>query len=166
MNFLILILLLLFMFGLAISYHFVLIDIQLDTNQNKMNLLFYWLYPMFKAKVVMENLKPKITIYLFKKKIFTKTIKVKKGVKKPAFSYYKFLVLKDSNVSIQYGLNNPFSTGITAGLIEIIQTYFNNIPITQVPDFVPSNDYVTLEASTKINVGKTLAKIVRSKVTN
>lgn len=138
------------------------IRLRFDTNQNDMYLLITWLYPLLKANITMAGYSPFITVYVFNRSIYSKSLKTEKK-RRDYSKYLKALSLRDTYAKINYGLDDPFSTGIASGIIHIIQSYFENISISHTPDFVPEQGYIVLEAGTKLNLAKTLIKLIRNR---
>lgn len=137
-----------------------------DTDSSDFNLRVKWLYPLIEAKVEMVEYSPFLTVMLFKKKVFARAIKPKKKQKQPISQYYRSLDLNDIFARIYYSLNDPFSTGITSGIFQIVQLYLNNITIEQYPNFIANHAYITFHFGAKLNILKSAAKIIRIKYFN
>lgn len=63
---------------LALYFKPMIISFQFNTDKDFLNLYFYWLYPLFKAKVEIVNLSPILSIYFFGIRFYSKPIKQKK----------------------------------------------------------------------------------------
>lgn len=137
---------------------------RLDTDQNMLFLKFYWLYPVFFAKVEMLNYSPHLNIFIFKKCVYSKNYQLDKN--KQNQGYIHSLVLNELYVKTSYGFQNPFSTSIASGIIGILQLNFKNISFFQHPDFLSANEYIIIEAGSLLNVGKTLLNVIRLKHSN
>ncbi|HEX2939179.1 MAG TPA: hypothetical protein VHO66_09720 [Ruminiclostridium sp.] len=138
------------------------IKAKIDTDINDYDVMIYWLSPIFKAKVEIENFAPHLSIYLFDKRVYKKAVKPQKGQKKFSVSdYYQALELSNSYVNARYGLDSPFATGIASSIVGIIGSYFKNVFVTQSPDFLPFNDYILINAGTQLNVGKSAVNLVK-----
>lgn len=133
----------------------------LNTNTDELLLTLNWYGSFFKAEINIIKYSPRLSIFIFQKRIYSKAVKKRKGKRKMNLEDIRALVLYDEYATVRYGLDNPFSTGIACGLMEIIQTYFSGIRITQVPDFIPFQEYVEMDAGAKLNIGKTVVNILR-----
>ncbi|MDF2686424.1 MAG: putative rane protein [Clostridia bacterium] len=160
MYFLIFILLLLTLFVIMIFNKAAAITFKFDTIQDKLYLFVNWFDVT--AKIQMSDYTPFLTVYLFKYKIYSKAIK-NSGKKKKILDYYRSLAVDNSYADIYYNFNDPSSTGITSGIIRVLQAYFKGISIAQFPDFIPSKEYVSINAGTKLNIGKTILNYAKSK---
>jgi hypothetical protein len=165
MYFLLFILLLLALFVLLLFYTTIYIKVEYSTNDNRLIVDLSWLNSLIHAKVYVESNGTIVSVYLKRIRIFSKLIKPKGG-KKNKWKYIKALDLNDSFANVYYGLDNPFSTGIVSGIIQMIQFSFKNIQISQFPDFLSVQEYVRINAGTELNPGKTLAKLMRIKLEN
>ncbi len=105
-------------------------------------------------------------MFVFKKNIYAKTIGPPKKQKQKLSDYYRSLALSNIFARIYYSFNDPFSTGITSGIFQIIQMYLNNISIAQYPNFIADHAYMTIHLGAKLNLGKTIANIIRKKLSN
>jgi len=143
----------------------VIISLLFDTDKTDLHMNLIWLYPFIEIKVEMENYYPAYTVYVFKKKLFKKLIL--KGKQKEnntkLFSYYNCLKLKNSYVKADYSLNDPFSTSITNMIFNIVQSFTDTVRIMQNPNFIADHAYITIEAGTKLNMGRTATQIVKKK---
>jgi hypothetical protein len=166
MYFLLFIVLLLAMVVYALFDKRATIAFALDTNRNDMHLLFYWLYPLMMARMEMLHYSPHLTIYLLKTPVYTKTLKSKKNRKTNLFDTAQALQLTEGYAKAYYGLDNPFHTAVTSGAIDLFRSFFPNIPIEQIPDFMPGHEYVVIQAGVKLNIGKTLFRMIRQKSQN
>lgn len=166
MYFLLFILLLLALVFYALFDKPATIAFALDTNRNDMHFLFYWLYPLIMARVEMLNYSPHLTIYLLKIRVYSKNVKSKKNKKTNLLDTAQALQLSETYAKAFYGLDNPFHTAVTSGFVDMFDSLFPNIPIEQIPDFVPDHEYVVIQAGAKLHIGKTLFRILKQKSQN
>jgi hypothetical protein len=140
------------------------ITFKFNTIQDELFLFFNW-FDMLKGKLQMSDYAPFLTVYLFGFKIYSKAVKNtgKKNKKKKLPDYFKSLSIDNSYANIYYGFDDPSSTGITSGIIRILQAYFKGISIAQFPDFIPDKEYVSINAGTKLNIGKTILNYAKYK---
>lgn len=136
-----------------------------DTDQNAFFLLFHWLNPLLVAKVEMVNYFPCLSIFFLHKQIYLKKINRHKRAKSKAINV-KNLSLQDSYLTASYGLNNPFSTSMVNGIIEMICPFIQGFTVSETPDYLADHEYILFKAETDLNIGKTLAKMIRLKFQN
>lgn len=136
------------------------LSFELDTNRNDMHLIIYWLYPIFMAKVIMSEYSPQLNVYLFNLRIFSKNMQVKSQQNK---SFIQYLELEETYANLYYGLSNPFNTAITTSIIQMIKTFTPDVCIIQYPDFISGEEYIVMQAGSKLNIGKTIIRFVRIK---
>lgn len=134
---------------------------QLDTDKSDVHLTFSWLYPFITAQVRMMNSAPYLDIYLLKAHIYSK--KIKKQKKKSNYQFnLQSINYKDAYANIYYGLENPFATSVTSGILAIFHQYASQVSTRLYPDFIPAHEYVMIDAGAKLNIGKTLMGFLRS----
>lgn len=144
------------------------VAMQLDTDRNDFHFLFYWLYPLLKSRVEFSNYRPLLTVYLFNIRVFSKVLRAnkKKKQKQPVLDYYHALDLRNLSMKASYGLGNPFTTGIFAGTIGLFAPFLRNAEIVTYPDFFSAGDYISVQASAKMNIGNTVLSMLRLKRKN
>lgn len=146
---------LLFLVALRIKFIF-------NTDNSQMYITLFWLNPFVNAFINIENTVPVVKIYIFKQLIFTKELKRGKN-KHGGMELVKISNPKDIHVNVSYGFKDPFTTGIVCVVMNIASQIVNIDSINYTPDFIPSNDYICLDATAKVNVGTTLINLIRSK---
>jgi hypothetical protein len=144
-------------------YELVIINLDINIDEVLLNLNFYKSFLHVKVHII--DYTPFLSINLFGKQIYSKAIK-KSGKRKMKMKYYPALDLHGMYANVYYGFDNPFFTGISSGVIQIIQIYFNGIYIAQFPDFLAQKEYIRINAGGKLNMGKTIVNILRIKFTN
>lgn len=165
MYFLLFILLLPALFVLLLFYTFVTVKLEYSTNTNELTASLRWLNLLF-AKVNVKSNSSSVSVSLSRIRIFSKVFQGKRGKKGSYWKYIRSLDLNDSFANVYYGLTNPFTTGIASGIVQMIGSCFGGIHISQFPDFMPAHEYVYINAGTELNMGKTLANIMRIKLEN
>lgn len=148
-----------FLFKYTLSAFFIF-----DTDNNDLNINLKWLYPFIELNIKMFEYSPFLSIFLFNKKVYAKTIKPKHKKRRPILDYYRSLNLNDTFVKIYYSLNDPFPTGISFAIIQSIQAFVGDISITQYPNFVSDHAYMIIQSGTKINLGKTVLQLLHIKI--
>lgn len=163
MYILLFLLIFLFMMVYAVFDKLSVLAFQIDTSRNDMHLIIYWLYPLFMAKVEMLDYSPHLNIYVFKIRVYSKTMQRKRKQNQGLTEMFQLLALQDSYAKLYYGLNTPFNTAIAGGIIGLLNVFINNISVFQYPDFIPGDEYFVIQAGSKLNVGKTIVRFVRMK---
>lgn len=139
------------------------VKVVFDTCKTDLNMSLSWFHSFLKALVTIENTKPMLTLYLLNKRLFKRSLKTSKGKKKlNGIELVKLIDSRDMHVNAYYGFRDPFTTGITWGVINAASQFINIDSINQMPDFTAENDYIYLDASAKVNVGSTLINYLSS----
>lgn len=139
------------------------IKLVFDSENTNFNITLIWLDPLLEGLITMENNKPMLTIYLFKKKVIKTIIwkSSKRSLKNNnGFKLIKLSNPKDININASYGFKDPYITGITCGAINIVSQFINIDSISQRPNFQTSDDYIYFDATAKINIGSALIKLL------
>lgn len=159
---LIYLLLLIVLLFIGLIFAFALeIKMKMDTVGKQYTVSALWLYPFFEAEIELENTKPMLTIFLFEKKVYRGAVKLKK--RKPKSGLMKAVKMEDVQITADYGFKNPAVTGIICGAMNIAKT-FVNFKTQQFPNFMTSNDYMTLNATAAVNMGNTLVNLTKNKL--
>ena len=132
----------------------------LDTDRTEFGLVFYWMYPFVRARVTMLEYTPLLTVYLFNIRVFRKKLKVKAG--KTQTPSLQSIALSDISLTTCFGLESPFFTGILSGMAELIEGTFQNAAIRAYPDFLSEREYLTVQGSAKLNIGKTIWQAIKT----
>lgn len=135
------------------------ISFLLDSDKIDMHVSMTWL-PLLKIEAKTIHLRAHISVYIFSKKIISKFIKKRRGVDK---SVLKALSLQNTCIRTFYGLNEPHLTGMLYGAIGFISSLIEIEALEQFPEFVPINEYLRIEANSKLNVGKTIVNLIQIK---
>lgn len=149
------------LFGVPIVLYFTF-----DTNREIMRLSVYWLRPFIKATVKMADFKPTVTVFIFNKRVYSKAIERKQAHKYDWRSLPAALKLKETKIKTRYGMSNPFSTGIFCGAVETLRAMLGLDNFEHHADFLSENEFVFIEAQSKLNIGKTLFNLLKLKPVN
>jgi predicted membrane protein len=139
------------------------IKLVIDSDKPEINMSLFWLNPFINAFVNIENTVPMLKVYLFKQLIMKKALKIRKK-KYGGMELIKLSDPKDVHVNVQYGFRDPFTTGVTCGVINMASQFINIDSINQTPEFMSDDDYVHLDATAKVNLGSTLIKLIKTKM--
>ena len=157
---LLLLFLIMLIFSVAIRIRFII-----DTNNSNLNLSFLWLYPFLKVLVSLEDVKPMLTVYLFKMKVFRMAVKANKG-KKSGSNLMQLAKPTEINITTSYGFKDLYATGVVCGAVNMVRGFINATYIKQFPDFMSNKDYIYLNANAKVNIGTTIVNYTKSKIKN
>lgn len=150
----------LLLFALLFIALFIVIPVKisflLDTDRIKMQVRFMWLYPLVEIKASMLNYSPHVTVYLLRKKVFSKSMKITKKQKSGVYRYFDYSYLKDTEINAQYALGNPFNTAMANILIQLTKQFLKGSFCSE-PDYMSDHAYIFLQASTRFNIGKSVA---------
>lgn len=139
----------------------------LDSDLDRSNLTVAWLNPFFRVTAELQYGIPVLTCYLFHRKVYARQIKSLSGQhkngRKRKGNIAGHIHHSHVNVSTSYGFKDPFSTGITYGLLNIVTQYLPVLSFSQHPDFLSGRDYVHVDATAKVYVGKTLLDLTKTK---
>jgi hypothetical protein len=137
------------------------ISFLLDSDTMIMQAFISWISVLrIKAEVV--NLKVRISVTLFNKKIISKPLKRRRNAGNISYSTIRnALDLQHTKIRIFYGLSKPHLTGLFCGAVNFISALIKSETIEQYPDFIPSEEFLRIEASTTLNAGKTLSNLIK-----
>jgi hypothetical protein len=128
---------------------------ELNTETNTFQLSINWMQPFLKANLTMKDLKPVLTVYVFDKRFFTHILK--KGKKKNSKKYLQSINLEDSYIKAYYGMQTPFSVGLTYGILNVCLSYMDFDIVENYPDFISATEYLIIEAGAKVSILKTVS---------
>ena len=143
---------LLFTVALEINFNF-------DSTNSDMHLTLRWLSPLLRSEVARKGNGFIMTVYLFNKRILTKQIKRNQNAAGNR-NILRSLKPTDIHVNTQYGFRDPSVTGLACGTISAVSQFFAVESLRQRPDFLAINDYVSLDATAKLNLGHSLMKLI------
>jgi len=135
------------------------VDLTFNSTDSDMHVTLLWLYPLLKSVITRENARLVMTVYLFNKRIVTKQINRKQKLSGEENILKRFNPT-DIRVDTQYGFRDPFVTGLACSAITMVSKFFNVKSINQRPDFLAVNDYINLDATAKLNLGRSLMKLI------
>ncbi|MGE4485703.1 MAG: hypothetical protein AB7C97_11400 [Oscillospiraceae bacterium] len=131
----------------------------LDSDAMDMHLLMKWL-SILKIEVNIIGIRAHISVFIFNMKIVSKFLANKRGSGKIVL---KALSFQDTCIRTLYGLNSPHLTGIFYGAVSFISSLINVRELEQHPEFIPSKEYLRIEASSDLNAGKTMVNLIKLK---
>jgi hypothetical protein len=132
---------------------------RLDTERSELCLTLYWLNPFIRARVAMSNYAPLLTGYLFNIRIVSRKLKAKAGQSKTL--PLRTAALSDISIKTCFGFESPFFTGILSGALQALESYFQNAAVSAYPDFLADREYLIVQGSAKLNIGKTVLQSVK-----
>lgn len=135
------------------------VDFIFNSINSDMHVTLFWLYPLLKSVIARENNSLFLTVYLLNKRILTRQLNRKQNLSGNE-SHLKRLTPTDIHVDTQYGFRDPFVTGLAFSTIALASEYFNVESLRQKPDFLAINDYISLDATAKLNLGQSLMKLI------
>lgn len=103
-----------------------------------------------------------LKIYLFKIRIYNKKLQRQKK-KGNALVWLKSAVIVNKKADINYGMRNPFSTGLASGALGIAAGLLKLDEMNMHPDFFSAEDYIRASGSAEIIVGDTIRNYVKNK---
>lgn len=146
------ILVLLFNIASKIFVHF-------DSASTELNFTLLWLYPFLKSVIESENDTFTLSIYIFSKRIFKKQLANHKAQGKN-----KNLLSKinptDIHINARYGFSDPYFTGLAFAALNMMPRFLSLESLHQRPDFLVSSDFINIDATAKLNLGRFLLKLV------
>ncbi len=122
----------------------------------------FWKYPFLRGTFKLEDTIPLLQIYIFNIRIVNHRIISKHG----SFNLKRLVKSIDATkirVKMNYGLNDPFQTGILCGALNILSSFLDIEEIIQVPDFLAQSNYVRIEAEALINVRHSILNFAKTK---
>lgn len=135
------------------------IIIHFDTASSDLSLTLLWLYPVLKSVVSSENGRFILSIYFLNKRILKRQLMVSKGNMQNR-DLLKKINLTNINVSAQYGFKDPYFSALAFGAISMISRFFTLESLYQKPTFLVNDDYVNIDATARLNIGRSLLKLV------
>lgn len=135
------------------------INLVFDSANSDIHLTLLWLYPFLRSVVTREGNDFALTVYLFNKKILKKLIPRKRSASGNK-GILRNLKPTDIYVDTRYGFRDPFVTGLTCSAITMVSELFNVESLRMRPDFLATNDYISLDATAKLNLGNSLLKLI------
>ena len=164
MYLLIFFLLLLMVFSIALFTELAYVTLNLNTDNREIKVNIFWLSKMILVQFQKIGPSRKLCLYFFSRLIVNKTVNPpQKTPKKSYLSKVGALELKKANCEVFYGFSSPFFTGISAGLLPLIQSASSFASIIVTPDFFSDHEYLVVNAQSKLNFGKTIVNLLSHK---
>lgn len=106
-----------------------------------------------------------VMVRLFSIRIYSGCPKAKRGRRKLSVrSLLDAAALAGTRVRFTYGSTEPHRTGFFCAAGEFIRTLLRTADVAVEPVFLPENEFLTVEASTRLNVGKTLLNLLAARL--
>lgn len=135
--------------------------LRLSSGEMEMKLNMSWLnFLRITAKTV--DFRIHVTAHVFKARIYSGFIK--KTGKSFNGDILKALSLDNTELKTYYGLNEPHMTGILFGALSFIVSMAGVQRFEQYPQFISEDEYLHIEGSSELNIGKTGTNYVRLKL--
>ena len=134
---------------------------EFDSLKEDMSLAIIWIYPFLKAVVTKKDQSPYVTVYLFNKSIFSKQLNTGKKPKYDLKRLASIVKPFDVRLNTGYSLGDPFMTGVACGAINMASQFINIDSIEQNPDFTSVNDYICVDATAKVNIGRAIVNFIK-----
>jgi len=137
------------------------ISFWLGSNEMDMNLDMSWLkFIRIRAETV--EYRTYVSAYIFKSRLYYKLLK--KNGKKFDTDMLRALSLSDTRLETHYGLSEPHITGIVFGALSFIASMVGVESFEQYPEFISNGEYLQVDGSSKLNIGKTIKNYVQLKL--
>lgn len=130
-----------------------------DSVTSDAHLTLFWLYPLVRSEVKREANGFVLTVYLLNKKILLKELKANPGTSRNKNLIWK-LHPTDIHIRTRFGFRDPFATGLACSAISAIPRFFAVDSLRQLPDFLAPDDYINVDGTAKLNLGRSLLKIM------
>ena len=124
-----------------------------------LNVTLIWLYPVLKSVISSENDSFILSIFLFNKRILKKQLTINR-INTQNRNFFSKIQPTDIHVSAQYGFKDPYFTGLIFGGINMISKFFTLESLYLRPNFLASDDFINIDATAKLNLGRSLLKLV------
>ncbi|AKL96513.1 hypothetical protein CACET_c30690 [Clostridium aceticum] len=135
------------------------IIVHFDSTSSDLNVTLLWLYPILKSVISTENDIFTLSIYIFSKRIFKKQL-ISHKTKTRNKNLLSKINPTDIRISAQYGFKDPCFTGLTFAALNMIPKFFALESLYQRPNFLASNDFININATAKLNLGRFLLELV------
>jgi ADP-glucose pyrophosphorylase len=126
-----------------------------------------WLNPLLKTYAKSDNGKVFLTIYIFNRKLISKSFSHTKQ-KERSFNDYinkiKAVKTEEAKLQASYGFEDPSITGLIFGVIDVLSQsirfdeYYNNA------DFSSDSTFFNIIVELKINTAVSLLRVLRKKL--
>lgn len=132
----------------------------LDSDGPEIKLVLTWL-SFFRMEAELAPDGAHARVYLFDIRISSRRIIAKR---KTSLKLFSALSLSDTSLRLGYALNDPFLNGLMLIGISMAGDMAGTVELEQFPDFIPGREYLYLEGTTQLNLGRTMANLIRSKI--
>lgn len=135
------------------------IIVHFDSTTSDLNLTLLWLYPVLKSVVSSENGRFILSVYFFNKRILKRQM-MSSTRDMQNRNFLKKFNPTNINICTQYGFKDPYFTGLTFCAINMISRFFTLESLYQKPSFLSYDDYINIDATARLNLGRSLLKLV------
>ena len=155
MVFLLILLFLILVIGILLYAIPFQISFLLDTDRTDLHARCRWLYPFVEIRADMIRFAPRISVFLFKKKVYSKVQQPGEKRKSRLIRYLRHLSLQDTQINAEYGLGDPFETAIANVLFHAAHSLTGGVFESR-PDYASDHAYVIVRGQSDLYVGKTV----------
>lgn len=135
------------------------IIVHFNSAASDLNVTVLWLDPVLKFVVSSENNSFILSVYLFKKIFFKKQL-TNSRINIQNRNFISKITPADIHINAQYGFRDPYFTGLAFCAINMISKFFTLESLYQKPDFLADDDFLNIEATARLNLGRSLLKLV------
>lgn len=135
-------------------------EFRLSSGEMDMKLYASWL-TIFKITAERMNFRTHIAVHAFKLRLYSGFIK--KAGRSFNTDILRALSLSDTELKTRYGLNEPHITGILFGTLSAIGSMAGIERFEQHTEFITADEYLEIEGSSELNIGKTVTNYLRLK---
>lgn len=129
----------------------------LDSDKMELHFSAAWLSLLYVQAEIIHS-KAYISVYLLRKKIASKFLSKRRNTHSAVFSA---LSLKDTRIRTFYGMAAPHVTGILCGVIGFLGSFVEAECFEQFAEFVPEHEYLQIQGSSRLNLGKTIVNAMQ-----
>lgn len=126
-----------------------------NSTDADMHLAMVWLRDI-KINAVIKELRPYVSVFVFDREVMSRFLKKRKG----QGGTITALALHDTDVRISYGLNSFAATGLISAALGVLGSVGKIDHFEQIPEFLPADEYLKIDAATKLNIGKTVSNMI------
>ncbi len=130
------------------------IKILINLSENAIFADIFCLYPFLNIRLDIEENRPILLVNILKMQVYRKPLHIKKNRYKT--SLLRHARFEGMEISTYYGLGNPFSTGMFAGLLGMAKSLPFPIQFNHYPDFFAASEYLRINASVYLKLGTTI----------
>jgi hypothetical protein len=139
------------------------ISFLLDTTKEEMSVCGRWL-GFVRIEGTVSGGRVRVTVRLLSICLYSGSPKRKRGGRRLSVrSVLDAAALSGTRVRFTYGSTEPHRTGFFCAAGEFIRTLLRTADVEVDPVFLPQEEFLTVEASTRLNTGKTLFNLLAAR---